>query len=866
MDPLSQLPLECLQHILAILAQQNNSHALAALLCTNKNIAFLTLPFLYADPYRPSTRLYTNGEWRAHKRHQGASHGLTRILLDRVPAARLPFLLRFALQVTSTSQETNTSISASPPIDYCAHIRHLNMDKDSINIDKYWSQENPSPRLLEFVTGAEFERLCGLDRILPTYYGNFGKERHLRQFYRVILFREATWTLGEPIFEQLQSLTIPISMIEQYLGVVSRLERLERIRFLLDALFDYKSSYVWSAALEELMFPIDDLKNQAMHSAMQFVKEHAQLFPGQLAGGVSFVDGEFWVDAPQGCPRDIQLEVARLLPPLRDVSSVTDENWAHFAAHISSTDLGQVETIVNRDFGRDAVMSLGLVIDDGDERPFLQRCRGLRSLEMVADGSRDRFKWAVEEKRQALSRANNGLGFATVISGGVGASGTTMSLQQQQQLRSVPLTKFTLTEQRHRIVREMYDITFAFNQTLTHLTIFANFDSHSTAFQFGFGRVELPVLTHLILSTTREVAVIDEQFPRRCPNLKFVTFSDKTFHYRPENIVTNALAHLPHLEHLDLMGTSALKFHPATLDSTPNLVSLCMGIIPMHGIDHNDVFIPDIEELNRSFGIQNDSDNTNNNNNNNQNNNNNNSTLSASEEADTDMEGAEPGRNVRPQWSWNWEFLQLRNLHLTGEFAFLFEFRMLRGCPALETLALEIQSNSYRFRAITPLDLRPAPLHPPRDINRTRLSVSSATTTTTTTEMTVLPRLRTLRLKGSWAITQPVLSDLLLKTCPELEVLHLEGWKAGSLAGLIDLVRTMYERTGKMQELRVGMHRVNGLTIEKMRVIGMFPVGHPEMVGKDVLPIEVHAPRNQDAWFSILRKCSGGSSGSEAKL
>lgn len=120
-----------------------------------------------------------------------------------------------------------------------------------------------------------------------------------------MLFREATWTLAEPLLEQLQSSTIPISAIDQYLGVVSRLERLERIRFLLDALFDYRASYVWTAALEELMFPIDDPKNQTMHRAIQFVKEHAILLPGQLVGGVSFADGDFWVDARHRVVREI---------------------------------------------------------------------------------------------------------------------------------------------------------------------------------------------------------------------------------------------------------------------------------------------------------------------------------------------------------------------------------------------------------------------------------------------------------------------------------------------------------------------------------------------------------------------------------
>ncbi|KAG0320300.1 hypothetical protein BGZ97_000305 [Linnemannia gamsii] len=590
------------------------------------------------------------------------------------------------------------------------------MDKESIDINKYWPQENPPPRLLEFLQGVEFAHQCGLDRMLPTYYGRYAKERHLQQFYRVMLFREATWTLAEPILEQLQSLTIPVSAIDRFLGVVARLERLERIRFLLDALFDYRASYVWTAALEELMFPIDDLKNQTMHKMIQFVKEHAMLFPGQLVGGVSYVDGDFWVDAPQSCPRDIQLDVARWLPPLKDVSIVTDENWLRLEAHITSMDLGQVESIINRNSGRNAAMSLGLSIDDGDERPFLQRCRSLKLLEVVADGTVGRFKWAVEEKRRTLGRPVIGLDTSTGISECARTSSPQSAVSPQLQLSHqqhlIPLAKFTLTERFERIKDEVDDITFAFSQTLTHLNISSKDYTRAAITQFGFGRVGLPVLTHLTLSTDRRIAVIDEQFLLRCPSLKSVTFADKTFYYQLEEIVTSAPGSLPQLEHLDLMGMNALKFHPTTLDSTPNLVSLRVGIVPMHDLDNNDFFIPTVEQLNRSFGIQNEDDSSNSN-----------PTISHSNNADTDMAGAKPGRNVRPQWYWDWEFLHLRRLHLIGEFAFLFEFRMLQACPALETLALEIQTSNHRYRAITPLDLRPAPRVPSRITSPTRPSM-----------------------------------------------------------------------------------------------------------------------------------------------
>ncbi|KAF9154558.1 hypothetical protein BG015_000634 [Linnemannia schmuckeri] len=455
-----------------------------------------------------------------------------------------------------------------------------------------------------------------------------------------------------------------------------------RIRFLLDALFDYKISYVWSAVLEELMFPIDNLKNQAMHSALQFVKEHSQLFPGQLVDGVSFVDDDFWVDAPQACPREIRLEVARCLPPLRDVSTVTDENWLQFGAHIKSTDLRQVETIVNRNFGRDAAMSVVLAIDDGDERPFLQRCRDLKSLEIVAGGARGRFKWVVEEKQRALGQPSTGLDTTTGISGGIGTSGPTMS-QQQQHL--VPLIKFTLTEQHYQMKDEIVNITFAFSQTLTHLHVYTKVETHAAAISFEFGQVDLPVLTHLTWSIAGEILVVDEQ-----------------------------------------------------------------------------------------------------------------------------------------------------------------SFAAAQSQASLETLMLAIQTDNHRYRAITPLDLRPAPLPPSKNFSRSQLSAPGPQPPKP--KLTVLPRLRTLGLKGSWVIAPSVLSELLLKTCPNLEVLDLEGWKAGSLAKLIALVETMYERTRKMRKLRVGMHRINGLSTEKMQVMGMFPMKHEKVAGKDVLPIEVHAPGNLDAW------------------
>ncbi|KAF9080208.1 hypothetical protein BGX23_002507 [Mortierella sp. AD031] len=329
----------------------------------------------------------------------------------------------------------------------------------------------------------------------------------------------------------------------------------------------------------------DDLKRAAMDSMVRFVKEHARLFPGQLAGGATFIDGTFWENGSKVFPREVQLDIARCLPPLRDVTTVTDENWLRFEAHVKSMDLRTVENIVSRNKGIELLH--GLDLDDGDERPFLQRCRGLKSLEMAARGPGS-FKWAVEEKRRALYRLpgiNTTPTTDSGVSDGKVTSPRTLALLQQG---LVPLAKISLTENDTALTNECNDVTPPVN--------------------------------------------------------------------------------LPHLENLELIGWTALAFHPATLDSTPNLVTLRLEVGPKMGNLHNEVtYIPPVDELDRSFGIQNGG------------------ALAASS---FQQEAPDDGQSIRPRWFWEWKLPHLTSLYLSAEFAFRFEFKMLYGCPALETLEI----------------------------------------------------------------------------------------------------------------------------------------------------------------------------------
>ncbi|KAG0276384.1 hypothetical protein BGZ95_007609 [Linnemannia exigua] len=644
---------------------------------------------------------------------------------------------------------------------------------------------------------------------------------HLRQLYRVMLFREATWAIAEPILERLQSLTVPISAIECYLKVLARLERLESVQFLLDEFFDYKSKYVWSGALEEFMFPIDDRKSRAMGGMIWFVMEHGRLFPNQLVGGASVVDGEFFADAPQSCTKDIQLEVARWLPPLRDISTVTDENWLRLEAHIKMVDLERVQSIVSRDYSDDALMSLDIEIDDGDERPFLQRCRGLKTLEIMLKRA-NLFGWAVKEKQRALELPVSGTSSTLELP----AAARTPSVHPQQDL--VPLAKVTLAEYSEAMSDAVHDITFAFSLTLTHLNILVLDEDRSAPIRFGHGWADLPVLTHLTLKTTDDIADIEERLLHRCPSLISITLSDNTCYYNCLAITTNAPLNLPHLEHLDLIGRSALTFHPATLNSTPNLISLRLRMVSVSDNINDVLFIPLDHLLNQSFGIQDTS-------------------YSSSSVSTGNAPPQQPGIGsgpevlVRPWWSWEWRLLHLKTLHLNAEFAFRFKFKMLRGCPVLESMSLEIQTRNQRHQEITQEDLFASS-------GSFTITPSAATTATTVTgvpeateERIVLPRLRRLQLTGPWKIEHSVMSDLLLKMCPKVEELHLLGWKKATLVELIDIVREMYRIAGRIREVHVGTHRVVPLGLEKMRLMGMYPPAHAEVKGKEVLPIDICA-------------------------
>ncbi|KAF8947965.1 hypothetical protein BGZ47_007103 [Haplosporangium gracile] len=195
-----------------------------------------------------------------------------------------------------------------------------------------------------------------------------------------------------------------------------------------------------------------------------------------------------------------------------------------------------------------------------------------------------------------------------------------------------------------------------------------------------------------------------------------------TLNYSCQDIVPCQTARLEHLDYLNLSGWAALTFDRTTLSSTTSLKTLKVRVRPWSFKNSTFAgFIPPMEELNGSYGIQTGSS--------------------------TTTSDSVPGM-IRLRWTWNWQLPLLIRLHLSSEFAFLFELKMLHGCPALECLRLDIFSATLgeHTRAVCDADLRmPTSSNISKIESLSKLSIS-ALPSGTTTERICVPLLSQLSL------------------------------------------------------------------------------------------------------------------------
>ncbi|KAG0062744.1 hypothetical protein BGZ89_010434, partial [Linnemannia elongata] len=321
--------------------------------------------------------------------------------------------------------------------------------------------------------------------------------------------------------------------------------------------------------------------------------------------------------------------------------------------------------------------------------------------------------------------------------------------------------------QRCRVLKhEADDIAFAFSDTLKDLHISATSADIQDSplprtIEIGRGWVDMLVLSELRIYAYNLRLLINQMLLSHCPNLTTVHLYDGTNTYQCQDIIPTLPAELGKVTELELNGWPALTFHPATLSSASELkvLRICVGYREVERSRF--YFIPPVEELSRSYGEH-----------------------QGADELVTGIGvGQEEGETLpliiqRPVWSWDWKFRQLRKLEFTGEFAFRFQFRMLCGCPALEELVLEMETEQEdsHVRVLTHDDFS----IPDDDTVFEEFGVMDPTTTPAqepTRRIVVAHSVTTITMSGAWVLSEALFPTLLYDSFPNLGKISLLGCK-----------------------------------------------------------------------------------------
>ncbi|KAG0041245.1 hypothetical protein BGZ83_002114 [Gryganskiella cystojenkinii] len=573
---------------------------------------------------------------------------------------------------------------------------------------------------------------------------------NMRQFRQAALAtsirRDLTWVFCSPVMENVEVLTIPLSDIDRYLACVSKFKSLINISFLMDEFFDsvivgdqsadtFNSNNGAGIIGQEAMDgpPVDqDLeetkqamrakRNQQFKTMFEFVKQHLVHFPKQLQQAECPPDWN-WEIGDVGrahCSQEFLDELKRLLPPAHQVSMINDANVIQVVNHIQSTNLDSVEQIELLRFESSNSVVKSMMAN-------LKRCRGLKRFSMRFPGP-EAFKWAVEE-RLAWDRYHAAVAArAAAIRTGSKTNSVLFSVTPvPPPLPLVPLEAICVHTPTKR---ELDDIVFAFGASLKILSAAVGppgFEAEAEAAErayvaagqpfmpvfldFRIGAEpcwsQLPTLTKILLSASRRVRFVikhdfftslgschtkcsagrgfhtnikDENDPNRDNedergngNHKLESLTVKDGFDGPYRCLDlyNCEPFLelrPKITYIQLSGSPALVFHPYSLHQTPNLQELRLE----YSRDQGWSFIPPAEELKASFrDVSSEA-------------------LQGSNKSLSPSSTDPPALGHRAAWTWDWQLPHLTLLQLSGEFAFLFKFQMLVGCPSLESLQIDI--------------------------------------------------------------------------------------------------------------------------------------------------------------------------------
>ncbi|KAF9922650.1 hypothetical protein FBU30_007237 [Linnemannia zychae] len=653
------LPLECLQRIIRHVACSADGNTLVALLRVSKYVCSATLPIIYENPCL--IRLLNGGSTAKNEHILESVMRLVQVLLLSIPKGHVTELLRDVYLPRQMERYCDqTAANNTTFIPYYSFVTNLSFETHAGENGSIFNNPVIIERLgLHSMTDEEIKSQYLTEEVFWSYSGRrcrltlLGAGCAISQKLR----RDLIFAFVSAGAEQLLNIDIPISDISSYLPLISRLKSLVNVRFLLDKELHNKMRPLLNPEEELILSKQDDKRVQDLEAMISFVQEHRRVHPNVL----NMARCESVATFEEHCPEEYFIRLIQFLPPLRQPKFLDKSNWLQFVAYFQDTDLSHVNTIT---LPSSIVTSLRNI---SMQTPFLQRCRSLQSLDIVA-WDENLFQWAVEEQRT----------YTDAI-----AKGCT------PQHGLVPLEHLEIHYLRVILGRQINDAMFAFSRTLESIIIITEWESKlglaaKNTFVLGEGSAcrSLPQLRELVILCSQiQFLDIHCELLSNCPRLIHINLFDILEEYHFDEIDYWAPASLPDLETLYLEGTPAVSFHPDTLHSTLELRELSLEMFSSDSLDL--AFIPPLEEMAWADEI-----------------------ARRANEAMSSLNPPAPTPRSRPVWTWDWDLPKLVHLSLRAEFAYRFQFKMLDKTPNLEFLSINTNTRSGDYnRSVEIVDL-----------------------------------------------------------------------------------------------------------------------------------------------------------------
>ncbi|KAG0050264.1 hypothetical protein BGZ83_004974 [Gryganskiella cystojenkinii] len=791
---LSELPPECLEHILRFLMDRGDKTTLSRMLQINRFHNKAILPFLYSEPFsRSRDRLFC----------PTSLFKLVQMLLQKRPAEAVSDLLSTAYDVFP-DRTAVPAVAAVVDLDpfsepeaegYLSLIREFNfervifktfdvVDLSGDRIEVNWSHY--PQRLANYVfkteTGAiasandpgphDQELWFPIQGVLAWPYSldalRYGA-------LSTALRRDLTWTLCSPVFEQIKDFNIPLSDIGRYLDAVERFSSLIDVTFIIDEPVNEAdlNELANESSPEEISLIQQCLehRSRSFEGMFQFVQRHRSIFPNLLQAACCHGD-ETWPGAVF-CPAGVNDRLVSLLPAILSPKTINYMTWPRVVQNLASIDVQSLETldlgIVRRaPDGRDA---LTILLEHDSQ--FLSRCRALKTLSVDSVPS---FRWALDEKvaRDAFEESTT-----VVAAGSIGVG--------ERPLPPVCLRKLSLRSS-SSLGNKLNDAVFAFGGTLRALDVTVQPPGILSEGSLGQGW-RLPALTSLCLTQYTQAPLLIESNLLASglgENLSEMSLRDKSGPYDCQEIITcgPVLKEMPKMKSITLWGWPALTFHPATLHHTPNLKSLSVRMAQG--------WIPPEDELLASFQS---------------------AEMVLADNIPEEQDGEHESMKIpsigtgghRVPWTWDWYLPYLEQLYLNAEFALLFRFRMLEGCPSLRSLSLDLTPERLEqeqgqdqeqglgpervlslqdFLVSTKASTTIMPFNGSININNSNNSKELGSKVTL-----ISSSLESLRLYGRWILNDDQRHVVFRDVFPKLNYVEERGTSGYSLAGWLSAMR-----------------------------------------------------------------------------